>query len=111
MFIREITEAKPQFSDEDKLRITIRRAADALNIRTANIDSAEFKQGKLVAIKLKDGGSIPVPPDWDKKWVKNPESDKWEKTGTNEPAQQPSTNQKDKKEPSLWDRLTTKSEK
>jgi hypothetical protein len=109
MFIRELFEDKPQFSDEDKLRITIRSAADALNIRTANIDSAEFKQGKLVAIKLKDGGSIPVPPDWDKKWVKNSETDRWEKTGTNEPKSQ--TANEPKKDPSLWDRLTTKSEK
>lgn len=105
MFIRELTEAKPQISDEDKLRITIRRAADILNIRTSNIDSAEFKQGRLVAIKLKDGGSIPVPPDWDKKWVKNPETDKWEKTGTNNPTNPSPTQPKNTDSPSFLDRI------
>lgn len=105
MFIRELTEAKPQISDEDKLRITIRRAADILNIRTANIDSAEFKQGRLVAIKLKDGGSIPVPPDWDKKWIKDPETDKWEKTGTNKPTNTSPTQTKNPDSPSFLDRI------
>lgn len=105
MFIRELFENSGTLSPEEKLKAIIRNAADALNIRTANIDSAEFKQGRLVAIKLKDGGSIPVPPDWDKKWVKDPETDKWEKTGTVEPKNSSPTQPKNTDSPSFLDRI------
>ena len=110
MLIREvISEAAP--SEQDQLKIVIRRVAKVLNIRTVNIDSAEFKNGKLVSIKLKDGDTIPVPQDWDKKWVKNTDTGSYEKTGTANDDSAPSTtttSSNDPKDQSLWGKIKQK---